>query len=72
MHRTAPQPQQTLERLDDLRKAREAAEVAECTFKPRINASSATLMSERVETLKVLQLDHHEQLFRDALRRQSK
>ncbi len=41
------------ERLDLLREQQKAAEVAECTFKPRINRNSDTLMNERAETLKV-------------------
>ncbi|KAG2497694.1 hypothetical protein HYH03_004431 [Edaphochlamys debaryana] len=62
----------TLERLEQLRSQREAAEVAECTFRPRINKHSDSLMNERAETLKVLNITHHEQLFADALRRQAK
>ncbi|KAG2436669.1 hypothetical protein HXX76_006197 [Chlamydomonas incerta] len=62
----------TLERLESLRQQREAAEVAECTFRPRINRASDQLMSERAETLKVLNISHHEQLYADSLRRQAK
>ncbi|KXZ44639.1 hypothetical protein GPECTOR_64g133 [Gonium pectorale] len=62
----------TQERMDSLRAQREEAELAECTFKPRINKNSDALMTERAETLKALNITHHEQLFADALRRQAK
>ncbi|GLC61577.1 Glycosylphosphatidylinositol anchor attachment 1 protein [Pleodorina starrii] len=62
----------TQERLEHLRQQREAAEVAECTFRPRINRNSDILMMERSEALKQLNLTHYEQLFADAQRRQLK
>ena len=65
-------PQSTVERLEHLRQQREEGEVAECTFHPKIDRKSDAMMSERAETLKVLNLSHHDQLFQDALRRQAK
>lgn len=62
----------TVERLEHLRQQREEGEVAECTFHPKIDRKSDAMMSERAETLKVLNLSHHDQLFQDALRRQAK
>lgn len=62
----------TLERIAEMRSAREVAEVAECTFRPRINTRSVGMMAERGETLRALNISHHEQLFQDAVRRQHK
>ncbi|KAG2439667.1 hypothetical protein HYH02_010549 [Chlamydomonas schloesseri] len=62
----------TLERLEALRQQKEAREVEECTFRPRINRNSDQLMSERGETLKVLNISHYDQLYADSLRRQAK
>jgi len=62
----------TLERIEDMRKAREHGELQECTFRPRINKNSSAMMSERSETLKNLNISAHEQLFQDAIRRQQK
>ena len=47
-------------------------QVRECTFRPRINRTSAAMMSDRAEALKVLNVSAHEQLFQDAVRRQQK
>ena len=55
-----------------LRAEKEAAEVAECTFKPAINGRSGRLMGERYESLKAAHSSAHEQLFQDAQRRQAK
>lgn len=55
-----------------LRRERENAEVAECTFKPVLNKRSDALMSERVETLRSLHLSAHDQLYQDALHRNLK
>jgi len=47
-------------------------QIDECTFKPKVNATSAALMADRSETLHMLRMSAHEQLFQDALRRQQK
>ncbi|KAF5842487.1 hypothetical protein DUNSADRAFT_6731 [Dunaliella salina] len=62
----------TLEAIKELKANREKAELDECTFKPKVNATSAALMADRSETLQMLRMSAHEQLFQDALRRQQK
>jgi hypothetical protein len=62
----------TQERLESLRREKEAAETSECTFQPRINARSDRLMAERTEALRARSLTAHQQLFQDAVRRQAK
>ncbi|MEW5317077.1 MAG: hypothetical protein WDW38_008408 [Sanguina aurantia] len=62
----------TLERIAQLRTQQEVAEISECTFKPVLNRASVAMMAERSETLRSLNITHHEQLFQDAMRRQSK
>uniref|UniRef100_A0A7S0R6Y6 PFU domain-containing protein n=1 Tax=Chlamydomonas leiostraca TaxID=1034604 RepID=A0A7S0R6Y6_9CHLO len=62
----------TLAAIRDMQRAREEAQLRECTFQPRINKTSAQLMAERSEALRVLQVTPYEQLFQDALRRQAK
>jgi len=47
-------------------------QLEECTFKPKVNNTSAVLMADRSETLQMLRMSAHEQLFQDALRRQQK
>eukprot|EP00955_Chlamydomonas_euryale_P086213 364197-Chlamydomonas_euryale.AAC.57 len=47
-------------------------QVKECTFRPRIDARSRALMSERDGLLRAYQITAHEQLFQDAIRRQAK
>lgn len=49
-----------------------SAQLDECTFKPKVNPTSAALMADRSETLQMLRMSAHEQLFQDALRRQQK
>lgn len=55
-----------------MQRTRQVAEVQECTFHPRVNKTSAQMMAERTEALRVLQVSPYEQLFQDALRRQAK
>lgn len=62
----------TLEAIREMQSHREQAELNECSFKPKINATSAALMADRSETLQMLHMSAHEQLFQDALRRQQK
>ncbi|KAG1654590.1 hypothetical protein FOA52_008737 [Chlamydomonas sp. UWO 241] len=62
----------TLERIKEIKEMQEAAEVRECTFKPRIDAKSRAMMSERAELLRALKMSPHDQLFQDAVRRQQK
>ncbi|KAF8057295.1 hypothetical protein HT031_006103 [Scenedesmus sp. PABB004] len=60
------------ERLETLRREKEEAEVAECTFKPSLNGRSQRLMTERAATLRSLNVSAHQQLYQDAVRRQAK
>eukprot|EP00201_Polytomella_parva_P004719 CAMPEP_0175073044 /NCGR_PEP_ID=MMETSP0052_2-20121109/20299_1 /TAXON_ID=51329 ORGANISM="Polytomella parva, Strain SAG 63-3" /NCGR_SAMPLE_ID=MMETSP0052_2 /ASSEMBLY_ACC=CAM_ASM_000194 /LENGTH=814 /DNA_ID=CAMNT_0016340721 /DNA_START=84 /DNA_END=2525 /DNA_ORIENTATION=- len=62
----------TADRLETLRRQREMEEISECTFRPRINKTSESLMAQRSETLKILNISHYDQLFQDAIRRQKK
>lgn len=62
----------TVQRMEALRKAREEAEVAECTFKPTISRRSDKLMAARGETLRALNVSAHHQLFQESLRRQQR
>lgn len=62
----------TQERLEMLRKEAEAAELAECKFKPRVDKNSAAMMADRCEALKTLTVKPYEQLYQDALRRMQK
>lgn len=60
------------ERLEMLRREKEADEVKECTFKPQLNNRSERLMTERSQTLRSLNVSAHQQLYQDAVRRQQK
>ncbi|KAF6256830.1 hypothetical protein COO60DRAFT_1656523 [Scenedesmus sp. NREL 46B-D3] len=60
------------ERLEMLRREKEADEVKECTFRPQLNNRSERLMTERSQTLRSLNVSAHQQLYQDAVRRQQK
>eukprot|EP00955_Chlamydomonas_euryale_P102712 365441-Chlamydomonas_euryale.AAC.2 len=47
---------QTLERLRDMKQQQEAAEVKECTFRPRIDPRSRAMMAERGDLLRSLKV----------------
>jgi hypothetical protein len=53
----------TMERLEDLRKMKEAQELQGCTFKPQIDAKSKAMMSKRADLLASVKMTPHEQLF---------
>lgn len=46
----------TLALVREMQRAREETELRECTFRPRINRTSAALMADRSEALKTLQV----------------
>lgn len=56
--------------LAQIKKDMEKKELSECTFRPKINDRSKSMMRGRVEALRDRGLSHHEQLYFDANRRQ--
>ena len=56
--------------LAKIKKDMEKKELGECTFRPKINGKSKTMMRSRVDALRDRGLSHHEQLYFDANRRQ--
>ena len=56
-------------RLEQLRREKEAAEVADCTFKPKLSQRSREIMRQRTDMLKAAQATTHDQLYQDAERR---
>jgi hypothetical protein len=55
-----------------LRRERDDAEVAECTFTPSISGRSERLMTGRSAALRSANVSAHEHLYQDALRRHQK
>ncbi|PSC72051.1 expressed ef-hand domain-containing [Micractinium conductrix] len=60
------------ERMETIRRDQDAAEVAECSFRPRINPKSARLVEQRQTILRENGLAGFEQLYNDGLRRKMK
>ena len=52
-----------------MRKEKEAREMDECTFQPKINRKSEVLMTERTQALESYHISAHEQLYQDAEQR---
>ncbi|KAK9823252.1 hypothetical protein WJX72_001357 [[Myrmecia] bisecta] len=66
---TQAKTNKTQERLEMIKRDREADDLKECTFRPAINSRSDRLMADRSEVLKEHKITAHEQLFQDAIRR---
>ncbi|KAL4431755.1 hypothetical protein ABPG77_002971 [Micractinium sp. CCAP 211/92] len=60
------------ERMEVIRREQDAAEVAECSFRPQINAKSARMVGQRQQILKDSGLAGYEQLYNDSMRRRMK
>jgi len=56
--------------LAQIKSDMERKELAECTFRPKINQKSKTMMRGKTDALRDRGLSHHEQLYFDANRRQ--
>ncbi|KAL4440425.1 hypothetical protein ABPG75_003426 [Micractinium tetrahymenae] len=62
----------TAERMEAIRREQDAAEVAECSFRPQINAKSARMVEQRQQILRESGLAGYEQLYNDSMRRRMK
>ena len=58
--------------MEAMKREREERELKECTFKPRINRRSETLVAERTEALREYDIQTHEQLYQDAAARKER
>ena len=58
--------------MEAMKREREERELKECTFKPRINRLSETLVAERTEALREYDIRTHEQLYQDAAARKER
>ena len=58
--------------MEAMKREREERELKECTFKPRINRRSETLVAERTEALREYDIRTHEQLYQDAAARKER
>ena len=57
-------------KLAEIKMEMEKKELRDCTFRPKINAKSKEMMRGRLDNLRDRGLNHHDQLYFDASRRQ--